>query len=96
MVRHTPISVRVLVLNDLNPKTLNPNRPSCEVMDEVKRKQAAQGDEKMLCLNKVLYTEEEVSDLMHDSELDAQARAVRPARCCSARHRMPSNPRNED
>lgn len=43
-----------------------------EFMEEVKEKQAEEADAKMFRLNKLLYTEEEVSDWLQDAELDAQ------------------------
>ena len=43
-----------------------------EFMDEVKEKQAEEADAKMFRLNKVLYTEEEVTEWLLDAELDAQ------------------------
>jgi hypothetical protein len=43
-----------------------------EFMDEVKIKQSEESDAKMFRLNKVLYTEEEVTDWLEDADLDAQ------------------------
>uniref|UniRef100_A0A7S0X414 Polycystin cation channel PKD1/PKD2 domain-containing protein n=1 Tax=Mantoniella antarctica TaxID=81844 RepID=A0A7S0X414_9CHLO len=43
-----------------------------EFMDEVKEKQATEADAETFRLNKVKYTEEEVTDCIMDAELDAQ------------------------